>query len=66
MEKKTRMFTKACTWQLIGFVVMSIVNYGYMGNWRDGIGLSALLTLIGLASYFLHECIWARVRWGRS
>lgn len=65
MEKKTRMLMKAVTWQLIGFIVMSVINVLYMGNWRDGIGLSAVLTLIGLVSYYLHEQVWARIRWGR-
>lgn len=65
MEKKTRMLMKAFTWQLIGFTVMSVINVLYMGNWRDGMGLSAVLTLIGLVTYYLHEQIWARVRWGR-
>ncbi len=65
MEKKTRMVMKAVTWQLIGFVVMSIINVLYMGNWRDGMGLSVVLTLIGLVSYYLHEQVWARIRWGR-
>jgi uncharacterized membrane protein len=65
MEKKTRMLMKAITWQLIGFTVMSGINSFYMGDWRQGLGLSALLTVIGLVSYYLHEQLWARIRWGR-
>ena len=65
MEKKTRMLMKALTWQLIGFAVMSVINVLYMGDWRAGIGLSTVLTLIGLVSYYLHEQVWARIRWGR-
>lgn len=65
MEKKTRMLMKAITWQLIGFVVMSLVNVLYMGDWRAGMRLSVVLTSIGLVSYFLHEQVWARIRWGR-
>lgn len=65
MEKKTRMLMKAITWQLIGFAVMSVINVLYMGDWRAGVGLSGMLTLIGLVSYYLHEQVWARIRWGR-
>jgi uncharacterized membrane protein len=64
MENNTRTLTKAITWQLIGFVMMAIVNYFYMGNFSQGLGLSALLTLIGLVSYYLHERFWDGVRWG--
>lgn len=66
MEKNKRMLVKACSWQLIGFAVMSMINVLYMENWRDGMGLSAVLSVIGLVSYYLHEQIWARVRWGRQ
>jgi uncharacterized membrane protein len=44
--------------------MMAIVNYFYMGNLSQGLGLSAVLTLIGLVSYYLHERFWASIRWG--
>jgi uncharacterized membrane protein len=66
MENNKRTLTKAISWQAIGFVMMAIVNYFYMGNFAQGLGLSALLTLIGLVSYYVHERFWARVRWGTS
>jgi uncharacterized membrane protein len=64
MEHSKRTLTKAITWQLIGFVMMAIVNYFYMGNFAQGLGLSALLTLIGMVSYYAHERLWAGIRWG--
>lgn len=65
MEKKTRVLTKAVTWQIVGFVMMTGINYLYMGSLQAGLGLSAILTLIGLVSYYLHERMWARIAWGR-
>lgn len=65
MEKNTRTLTKAFTWQLMGFVLMTIVNYFYMGSLRQGLGLSLLLTLMGLVTYYFHERLWARIGWGR-
>lgn len=65
MEYSSRTLVKALTWQLIGFVVMSIVNYYYIGSLRSGIGLSALLTMIGLVIYYLHERLWEKISWGR-
>ena len=64
MENNKRTLTKAISWQVIGFVMMAIVNYFYMGDFSQGLGLSALLTLIGLVSYYLHERFWAGIRWG--
>lgn len=66
MENNKRLLTKALTWQLIGFVVMSLINYWMIGDWRQGMGLSGLLTAVGLVSYFLHERVWSRIGWGRS
>jgi uncharacterized membrane protein len=64
MEHSKRTFIKAITWQLIGFCMMAVVNYYYMGNFSQGLGLSALLTLIGLFSYYLHERLWGAIAWG--
>jgi len=66
MENNARTLTKAISWQVIGFVMMAVVNYFYMGDFSQGLGLSALLTLIGLVSYYLHERFWASIRWGRQ
>jgi uncharacterized membrane protein len=64
MEHSKRTLTKAISWQVIGFVMMAVVNYFYMGDFSQGLGLSALLTLIGLVSYYLHERFWAGIGWG--
>ena len=66
MEKNARLLAKALTWQSIGFVVMSLINFAVIGDWRQGLGLSVILTLVGLVSYYLHERVWSRIAWGRS
>ena len=32
---------------------------------KQGLGLSLLLTLMGLVTYYFHERLWARIAWGR-
>ena len=44
--------------------MMAVVNYFYMGSLSQGLGLSVLLTSIGLVTYLLHERVWAKVTWG--
>ncbi|MCF8159072.1 MAG: DUF2061 domain-containing protein [Polaromonas sp.] len=66
METSKRTLIKAFTWQSLGFGVMTITNYFYMGSMAQGLGLSALLTLIGLVTYVLHERLWATVAWGKA
>lgn len=65
MEEKKRTLTKALTWQAIGFALMTAINYFYLGSLREGVGLSTLLTLMGLFSYYWHERLWARISWGQ-
>jgi uncharacterized membrane protein len=66
MDTKKRTLIKALTWQSLGFGLMTFINYFYMGNLAQGLSLSALLTTVGLVTYFLHERIWASVAWGRA
>lgn len=64
MEIKRRTWTKALTWQTLGLLVMSLVNYLYLGNLQQSLGLSLVLAGLGLVTYVAHEWLWARVRWG--
>lgn len=64
MDSPRRTWTKALTWQALGLLVMSLVNYLYLGNLQQGVGLSLVLTGLGLLTYVAHEWVWSRVRWG--
>ena len=65
MEEKKRTLTKALTWQAIGFVLMTVINYFYMGSLKEGLGLSTLLTGMGVVSYYWHERFWSHIAWGK-
>lgn len=64
MELKKRTWAKAFTWQASGLLIMTAVNYVFLGSLQQSMGLSALLTAMGLVTYVIHERLWARVRWG--
>ncbi len=64
MEIKRRTWTKALTWQAMGLLLMTLVNYLYLGSLQQGLGLSVLLAGLGLVTYVVHEWLWSRVRWG--
>ena len=65
METKTRIWTKALTWQALGLFVMAGVNYLYLGDWQAGVTVSVVLSLAGLVMFYVHERLWGRVVWGR-
>jgi uncharacterized membrane protein len=64
METKYRTWTKALTWQLLGLLVMTMINLWYIGDWSKSLGLSLALAASGLVMFYLHERLWARIRWG--
>jgi uncharacterized membrane protein len=65
METNKRMIAKAMCWQVMGLIVMTLIGYIFTGSMSDGGALALTGAAIGMATYFLHEKIWARVSWGR-
>jgi uncharacterized membrane protein len=50
---------------LLGLIVMTIIGYIFTGSVGEGGALALTSAAVGLMNYFLHERLWARVRWGR-
>ncbi len=65
MESNKRTLAKAFCWQAVGLVVMTIIGYAFTGSAGEGGALALTSAAVGLMNYFLHERMWARVRWGR-
>jgi uncharacterized membrane protein len=65
METNKRAIAKAFCWQAVGLIVMTLIGYIFTGSASEGGALALTSAAIGLVSYFLHEKLWARVRWGR-
>ena len=40
--------------------------YAYIGDFQSGLGLSSLLTPVGVVSYYFHERLWSHLEWGMS
>jgi uncharacterized membrane protein len=49
----------------VGLIVMTIIGYIFTGSAGEGGALALTSAVVGLVNYFLHERMWARVRWGR-
>lgn len=65
MDTKKRTIAKAFCWQGVGLIVMTIIGYIFTGSASAGGALALTSATVGLVNYFLHERLWARVRWGR-
>ncbi|MEL6234168.1 MAG: DUF2061 domain-containing protein [Pseudomonadota bacterium] len=66
METTPRILAKAVTWQVSGFVAMTIIGLAVTGTLEAGGTIALISMLSGFVSYCLHERIWARVAWGRA
>lgn len=60
-----RSVVKGLSWRALGTFDTTMLAYLYTGDITGGLKLGAteLFTKIGL--YYLHERIWARIKWGR-
>lgn len=66
METTVRTLTKAITWQILGLLVMTTLSYGYTGSLGSATSLAVLTSSLGFVSFFIHEKIWQRIRWGKQ
>ena len=58
-EKK--LFYKAIIWNIIGFVMTSIISYLWFGNLIQSLSFSLVLIIISIFTYVLYEIIWDKL-----
>ena len=65
MDTTVRLFTKSLTWQLAGLVSMVVIGYLFTGSLVAGGSIAIVGSLTGFVSYFLHELVWSKIKWGQ-
>lgn len=66
MDTPARTVAKSVTWQISGLLVMTLIAWVVTGSVAQGGAVALTGALAGFVSYFVHERLWARVRWGRA
>lgn len=66
MDSTIRLFSKALTWQILGFFTMTLVGYIFTGSVAAGSGIAFVGSVTGFIAYFFHEMLWSRIAWGRA
>lgn len=64
METNLRTIAKAITWQILGLIITGGLALGYTGSVITALSFALSTAASGLAFFFVHERLWARVRWG--
>ena len=66
MDSKLRTIAKAVTWQVIGLAVTGALAWFHTGSVITALSFAFSTATSGLAFFFVHERVWARVSWGIS
>lgn len=64
MDTTLRTTFKAITWQTTGLIGTSAVGYFLTGSLTTAGSFAVISAALGTVMYFVHEKLWARVRWG--
>ena len=65
MESHGRTIMKALSWRVIATFVTFTVAWIVTGHLKFAAEIGLADTIIKLAAYYLHECTWMRVSFGK-
>lgn len=64
MESHKRSIAKAATYRFVGSVMTAAIAYFLSGSWDVALGVGFFDAIAKTGTYFLHERLWARIKWG--
>jgi uncharacterized membrane protein len=66
IEKNRRSATKSATYRMLSLCVDSVVAYFFTRNAALSAGIVLLVNGYSTVLYYLHERVWAHIKWGRE
>ena len=60
MSKKI-LFYKAIIWNIVGFIMMSVLSYLWFGSWIRSLSFSLIAVIISIFTYILYELVWNKL-----
>jgi uncharacterized membrane protein len=64
MESRRRSIAKAISYRIISSILTALIAWGLSGQMALGLKIGAVDAITKLLGYFLHERVWARIKWG--
>lgn len=61
-----RSLVKGIVWEGFSFIITLIMVYWIYGNFSLSLKFTAILTLIKVILFFVHERVWKNVKWGKT
>ncbi|MBI3698096.1 MAG: DUF2061 domain-containing protein [Acidobacteria bacterium] len=65
MESKRRSVAKTVSYRLCAWIITALVAWALTGKISIAMQIGAIDGVIKLFGYFLHERLWARIRYGQ-
>lgn len=63
MESRRRSFVKMVIYRGIITVVLAVITWIFTGNTGETTLITIVFSISATAIYYVHERIWARVKW---
>jgi uncharacterized membrane protein len=64
MESHRRSIAKAVSYRVFASVLTCLIAWALTGRFSVGLQIGLLDGVTKLFGYFLHERVWARIKWG--
>ncbi len=60
-----RSLVKSISWRTLGTIDTIILSYFFTGNIYHAFSIGGIELFTKIALYFIHERVWAQIKWGR-
>lgn len=64
-DRPIKSIVKAFTWRILGTMDTILISYILTGEFTIALSIGSIEVFSKMILYFLHERLWAIVRWGR-
>ena len=64
MDRKSRLLTKAVTWQVTGLFTMMLISFLFTGSIAASGAIAITGSITGFLAYIAHELAWSKIVWG--
>ncbi len=66
VESQKRSIAKAASYRFFGSIITSAIALYFTGEVDVALGIGLIDAVAKMTAYFVHERLWARIRWGTA
>ena len=64
MDSRRRSVAKAISYRILASIATALIAWALTGRFTVGLQIGAIDGVVKLFGYFLHERLWARIKYG--